>query len=80
MIRHIALLLNFLIPGTGSLLLGKWRVGLAQIVVLALSVAAFAGSFHTFFAVFALVAVWFWGLYTAEWSPHTGSVAEREQA
>jgi len=78
--RTVPLFLNFMIPGTGSFLLGKWRVGLAQIAILAVSLIAMATSFHTFFAVCAIAAVWFWGLYTAEWSPHTGSVAEREQA
>jgi hypothetical protein len=79
LIRHIALLLNFLVPGTGSFLLGKWRVGLAQVAVLLLSLLAFANSFHTFFAVCAMVAVWFWGLYTAEWSPQHGGVASRKE-
>ena len=77
MIRHIALVLNFLCPGIGSLLLGKFRTGLVQLLILALSILAFTYSFHSFYAVAAIAADWFWGLYTAEWSPRTGKVAER---
>jgi len=80
MIRHIALVFNFLCPGIGSLLLGKWRVALAQLAILALSILAFSYSFHSFYALLAIAAVWFWGLYTAEWSPRTGKVAERNRA
>ena len=74
MIRHIALFFNFLCPGLGSLMLGKVRVGLVQLLVLAVSVLAFTQSFHTFYFVAAIAIDWFWGLYTAEWSPRTGRV------
>ena len=80
MIRHIALFLNFLCPGIGSLLLGKFRTGLVQLLVLALSILAFTYSFHSFYAVLAIAADWFWGLITAEWSPRTGKVTERGRA
>lgn len=77
--RHLALILNFLVPSTGSFLLGKWRVGLAQLVILLGSLLAFAESFHVFYAICALVIVWFWGLFTAEWVPHHGGVADRNE-
>ena len=79
MIRHIALVLNFLCPGIGSLLLGKMRIGLAQLLILALSILAFTYSFHSYYAMLAIAADWFWGLYTAEWSPRTGRVAQRDR-
>lgn len=78
MLRHIALILNFFCPGIGSLLLGKWRVGLAQLVLLATSVLAFAYSFHSFYAVLVIAAVWGWSLFSAEYSPRTGGVKRRQ--
>ena len=78
--RHLALLLNFLCPGIGSLILGKWRVGLIQFVLAALAILAFSYSFHSFYAVLVLAAVYAWGLYTAEYSPRTGKVAERPRS
>ena len=80
MIRHIALVLNFLCPGIGSLILGKFRTGLVQLLILAVSILAFTYSFHSYYAMFAIAADWFWGLYTAEWSPRTGKVADRTRA
>jgi TM2 domain-containing membrane protein YozV len=80
LIRHIALFLNFLCPGLGSLLLGKVRTGLVQLLVLVLSILAFTYSFHSFYAVCAIALDWFWGLYSAEWSPRTGKVADRTRA
>jgi hypothetical protein len=79
LIRHIALLLNFFLPSLGSFLLGKWRVGLTQLVLFALAILAFTYSFHSFYAAIVLGAVWLWGLYTAEYSPRTGGV-KRKQA
>ena len=78
MIRHIALVLNFLCPGIGSLLLGKWRTGFAQLLILALCVLAISYSFHSFYFAVALAADWIWGLIVAEWSPKTGGVAKRK--
>ena len=75
--RTFALILNFLCPGIGSLVLGKWGQGLVQLVVLAASIFAFAYSFHAVYAVIAIAAVWIWGLFTAEWSPRTGRVESR---
>ena len=75
--RTLALFLNFFIPGTGSLVLGKWRTGLAQLVILAASLLAFAYSFHSAYAVGAIAADWIWGLIAAEWHPHTGAVKPR---
>ena len=72
--RTIALFLNFICPGLGSLVLGKWRTGLIQLLILAASILAFAYSFHAFYAVIAAVAVWIWGLFSADWSPRTGKV------
>ena len=78
MIRHIALVLNFLLPGLGSLVLGKWRVGFAQLAILAVCILAISYSFHSFYFVVALAADWISGLIVAEWSPKTGAVAKRK--
>ena len=79
MIRHIALVLNFLCPGIGSLLLAKWRTGLIQLAILGLCAVAISYSFHSFYFAIALAADWAWGLITAEYSPRTGGVAKRKQ-
>ena len=80
MIRHIALLLNFLIPGLGSLLLSKWRVGLSQFALWTLAILALSQDFHAFFAVPIIGAAYAWGLYTAEYSPRTGRVMSRPES
>ena len=80
MIRHIALVLNFLCPGSGSLILGKWRVGLVQLGILAVCFLAVTQSFHSFYFLLLGGADWAWGLITAEYSPRTGGVAKRKQA
>lgn len=80
MIRHIALLLNFIVPGLGSAVLSKWRVGLAQFLLAALSILAFAYSFHAIYAIIVLIAVYAWGLYTAEYSLRTGGVLKKPRA
>jgi TM2 domain-containing membrane protein YozV len=79
LLRNIALLLNFLVPGTGSLILGKVRVGLVQLLVLAVSALALANSFHSFYFVLALIADWIWALVSAGYSPRTGGIDKRKQ-
>lgn len=80
MIRHIALLLNFIVPGLGSLLLSKWRVGAIQFVLWALAIFSFSRSFYTAFALLVIAGVYAWGLYTAEYSPRTGGVQKKPRA
>ncbi len=80
MIRHFALLLNFIVPGLGSLLLSKWRVGAIQFVLWALAIFAFSRSFYTALALLVIIAVYAWGLYTAEYSPRTGGVTKQPRA
>ena len=80
MIRHIALLLNFFLPGLGSFLLGKWRVGLAQLVLFATAVLSITYGFHGAYGWMVLVGVWAWGLFTAEYSPRTGGVKKTRRA
>ena len=77
MIRHIALVLNFLCPGIGSLLLGKWRVGLVQLVIIAICFIAISRTSYGMYFWLLGAADWAWGLYTAEYSPRTGGVAKR---
>lgn len=78
MIRHIALLLNFMVPGVGSLLLSKWRIGAIQFVLWALAIFAFSRGFFTAIALLVIAGVYAWGLYTAEYSPRTGGVKRRQ--
>jgi hypothetical protein len=79
LIRHIALLLNFVVPGLGSLLLSKWRVGAIQFVLWALAILAFSRSFYTALALLVIASVYAWGLYTAEYSPRTGGVLKKSR-
>ena len=72
--RFIALLLNFICPGLGSLALGKWLTGLIQLAILGVCILSFIYSFHAAYAIGAIAIVWLWGLVTAEWSPHHGGV------
>ncbi len=80
MIRHFALLLNFIVPGLGSLLLSKWRVGAIQFVLWALAIFSFSRSFYAGIALVVIAAVYAWGLYTAEYSPRTGGVLKKPRA
>lgn len=80
MIRHLALFLNFFCPGLGSLALGKWRIGLAQLALVALALLAFRYSVYSMYAIIVLIAVWGWGLFTAEYNPRTGGVLKTPRA
>ena len=79
MIRHVALFLNFFCPGLGSLVLGKWRAGLAQFALAGAAILAFANGFHMGIALIAIAIAWGWGLYTAEYSPRTGGVVRKRE-
>ncbi len=79
MTRNLALFLNFFCPGLGSLVLGKWRVGLAQLAMVVLALIAFRYSFQSFYAILVLIAAWAWALATAEYSARSGGV-KRERA
>jgi hypothetical protein len=79
-IRHIALLLNFIVPGLGSLLLRKWRVGAVQFVLWALAIFSFSRSYYIAVALVVIAGVYAWGLYTAEYSPRTGGVTKQPRA
>ena len=74
------MLLNFIVPGIGSVLLNKWRVGLAQFLLWGAAILSFAWGFHPAYAVIGLLAVYPWGLYTAEYSPRTGGVDTKRRA
>ena len=79
MIRHFALLLNFIVPGLGSLLLSKWRVGAVQFALWGLAIFSFSRSFYTAIALVVIAGVYAWGLYTAEYSPRTGGVTKQKR-
>jgi hypothetical protein len=77
--QNLALLLNFFCPGLGTLILGKVRVGLAQLVVLLLSLLAIAYSFHIAYFIMLLAADWAWGLFVAGYSLRTGGVSKERR-
>ncbi len=79
-IRHIALLLNFIVPGLGSLLLSKWRIGAVQFALWGLAILSFSRGFYTAIALLVIATVYAWGLYTAEYSPRTGGVLKKPRA
>ena len=78
MIRHIALVLNFLCPGIGSLILGKWRTGLIQLAIIVVCFLAISRTSYGGYFWLIGGADWIWGLIVAEWSPKTGAVAKRK--
>lgn len=80
MIRHIALVLNFLCPGIGTLLLGKWRIGLIQLAIIAVCFLAISRTSYGMYFWLIGGADWVWGLITAEYSPSHGGVAKRKKA
>jgi hypothetical protein len=77
--RNLALFLNFLAPGLGSFVLGKWRVGLAQLAMVILALIAFRYSFYSGYAILVMIGAWAWALATAGYSARTGGV-KREKA
>lgn len=79
MLRHLALICNFLCPGIGSLMLGKWLSGLAQLAMVGGGIVLLTHSLYGLWSVLLLIAAWGWGLATAEWSPRSGGVAARKR-
>jgi len=63
--KAVAIILNFFIPGVGSLVIGKTGAGVIQLIVY------FVGLFLTLTLIGALIGVpmmlgaWIWGLVTA---------------
>lgn len=63
MIKVLAVILNFLIPGLGSLVLHRWVHGIIQIFLLITSLALMATVFLTFFGLVLFVPTWIYAQF-----------------
>ena len=63
--RVLALVLNFFLPGVGSIVVGRNGAGVAQLLMFIVGLLLIATVFLTWFGILLILAAWVWGLITA---------------